>query len=98
MKPAPPVTKIFTGGLSPQDVPDVRPGEVPGQPPLVSLDRGRAELHVDEIDDAVSGSREILHAVRHPGWNAHEARGAVAQHETAGALRRGRARAAVYAA
>src|SRR5262249_42481000 len=83
MKPAPPVTRIFTGGLSPHDVPDVRPGKVPRQPSLVGLGRGPAELHVDEIDDAAPGRREIFHAVRHPGRNAHEARGTVAQQEPA---------------
>src|SRR3990167_1773002 len=95
MKPAPPVTRIFTGGLSPHDVPDARAGGVPRQSPLVALGRGRLELHVDEIDDAAARRREVLHAVRHARRNAHEARGAVAQDEPARDARSRRARADV---
>src|SRR3989304_3058341 len=95
MKPAPPVTRIFTGGLSPHDVPDARAGEAPRQSPLVALARGRLELHVDEIDDAPPRHREVLHAVRHSRRNAHEARGAVAQDEPARHLFRRRARSDV---
>src|SRR6266849_4129733 len=95
MKPAPPVTRIFTAGLSPHDVPDARPGEVPGQPSLVGLGCGRAELHVDEVDDAPPRGREVLHAMRHARRNAHEARGAVAQDEPPRHLLRRRARADV---
>src|SRR3990172_8250640 len=50
MKPAPPVTRIFTGGLSPHDVPDARAGEVPRQaPPAGGKARGaRAPAPGDE--------------------------------------------------
>src|SRR6266545_859294 len=95
MNPAPPVTRIFTGGLFPHGVPNARASEVPGQPPLVALARRGLELHVDEIDDAPPRCREVPHAVRHARRNAHEARGAVAQDEPARDLLRRRAGADV---
>src|SRR6266849_3333464 len=90
MKPAPPVTRIFTVGLSAHDVPDARPREIPRQPSLVGLGGGRLELRVDEIDDPPPRGREVLHAMRHARRNTHEARGAVAQDEPPRHLLRGR--------
>src|SRR5262245_65448018 len=95
MKPAPPVTSIFTRGLSLDQVPDVRADEVPGQPALVALGGSRLKLHVDEVDDAAARGANVLDAVGHAGGDADQTRGPVAHGETAEDLLRGGASQAV---
>src|SRR5262245_21486306 len=92
MKPAPPVTSIFTRGLSLDQVPDVRADEVPGQPALVALGGSRLKLHVDEVDDAAARGADVLDTVGHARGDADQTRGTVAHGKAADDLLGGRAR------
>src|SRR2546428_8574464 len=80
MNPLPPVTSSFTS-LPARHVPDLRARVVPRQPALVAHRWLGREMDVGEVNDPARRRREVPYAMRDPGRDAHEARGAGAEGE-----------------
>src|SRR5437867_6860332 len=80
MNPLPPVTSSFTS-LPARHVPDLRARVVPRQPALVAHRWLGREMDVGEVNDPARRRREVPNAMRDPGRDAHEARGAGAEGE-----------------
>src|SRR3989441_4261753 len=80
MNPLPPVTSSFTS-LPARHVPDLRARVVTRQPALLAHRWPGREMDVGEANDPARRRREVPYAMRAPGRDAHEARGAGAEGE-----------------